>query len=320
MQTIKFKNLTSIVSIAKNFGIRKEYLEQLLNTDDNSNSFIKMEIPKKNPKNGSFRIVYQPKWFISDLHKNILTEINNFLVRPDRNKFLHDSAHGFIANKTTLTNAMMHLGKKYLLQVDIKNFFESIPIEKIVKVFKKLECTDEVSTILTRACSVNNLLKEGLNTSPMLANLYFYDIDIKLENLATKFQCVYTRYADDITFSSNEELKDTALLSEIKNIISLEPLELNDKKTRYSSFGQSQYVTGLSISNAIQPRIPRQVKKRLRQELYYLSKFGFTSHFEKRHEDHVNGHLRLKGWLDYVLSVEPSLGKKMMAIYDKVDC
>ena len=319
MQTIKFKNLTSLSSIAKNFGIQPRYLKQLVNVDDNSSSFIKMKIPKKNPKRSGFRIVYQPEWFISDFHKNILSEINHFLVRPNQNMFIHDSAHGFISNKTTLTNAMMHLDKKHLLQVDIKNFFESIPIEEIVKVFKKLECIDEVAEILTKACSVNNLLKEGLNTSPMLANLFFYDIDIKLESLAAKFHSVYTRYADDITFSSNEELRKTALLSEIKDIISLYSLELNDKKTRYSSFGQSQYVTGLSISNTIQPRIPRQIKKQLRQELYYLSKFGFTSHFEKRDENHVQGHLRLKGWLDYVLSVEPTLGKTMMEIYEKVD-
>jgi len=117
------------------------------------------------------------------------------------------------------------------LQVDIKNFFESIPIEKIVEVFKKLECTNEIAEMLTKICSVNNVLKEGLNTSPMLANLYFYDIDIKLENIASKFHCTYTRYADDMTFSSNGNIKETMLLEEIKEILSLESLELSDKKT-----------------------------------------------------------------------------------------
>jgi len=319
MQTIKFKNLTSLLSIAKNFGIQIKYLEKLVNTDNNSDSFIKIEIPKKNPKKNGYRIVYQPKWYISDLHKNILNEINNFLSRPDKNKFIHYSAHGFISCRTTSTNAGVHIGKTHLLQIDIKNFFESIPIEKIVEVFKKLECTNKISEILTKICSVNNVLKEGLNTSPMLANLYFYDIDIKLEKLASKFQCTYTRYADDMTFSSNKNIKETTLLDEIKNILYLESLELSDKKTRYSSYGQSQYVTGLSISNKIQPRIPRKIKKLLRLELHYLSKFGFSSHFEKRDENAISGHLRLKGWLDYVLSVEPSLGKEMMKIYDKVD-
>ncbi len=318
MKTIKFKDLTSLSSIATNFGIQTQYLKELVNPENNSNSFIKMEIPKKNSKS-DFRIVYKPKYYIEDLHKNILTELNNFLLSSEQNKFIHDSAHGFRSYYSTSTNATVHIGKKNLLQIDIKNFFESIPKRKIIEVFKKIGCADDVARLLTKICTVNNILKEGLNTSPLLANLYFYDIDIKLNTLACQFKCEYSRYADDMTFSSNKNIKKTNLLQNITTILSDESLELSNHKTRYSSYGQSQYVTGLSISNTEYPRIPRKIKKLLRQELHYLNLYGFTSHFDKRGEDHTTGHYRIKGWLDYIRSVEPTLGKEMEKIYNNVD-
>ncbi len=315
MQTIKFKDLTSLSSIAKNFGIQVQYLEDLVNTEDNTNSYIKMEIPKVRYPSQK-RVVYKPEWYIDNLHKDILTELKHFLSSTELDKFIHHSAHGFITKRSIATNASAHLDKSYLLQVDIKNFFESIPIEKVIDVFKKIGCTDDVSILLTKICSVNDILKEGLSTSPMLANLYFYDIDITLNEIAEKHNCTYTRYADDMTFSSNQNIKETTLLSEITEVLNIQSLMLADEKTRYSSHGQAQYVTGLSISNDICPRIPRKVKKLLRQELYYISKYGFYEHFDRRQEGFHAGHSRIKGWIDYVLSVEPTLGKKMKTIYD----
>ena len=274
-----------------------------------------MKIPKvSNPY--LYRTVYQPEYFIGGLHKDILTEIKHFLTTVTLDDYIHPSAHGFITKRSIATNANMHLGKPYLLQIDIKNFFESIPIQKIIDVFKKIGCTDEVAILLTKICSINGVLKEGLNTSPMLANLYFYDIDIQLHDIAQKHNCTYTRYADDMTFSSANNMRKTTLLEEITEILHTQSLTLADEKTRYSSYGQAQYVTGLSISNDLYPRIPRKVKKLLRLELHYIRKYGFDEHFNRRGESFDSGHARLKGWIDYILSVEPILGQEMKKSYN----
>ncbi len=315
MKTIQFNDLTTLSSIAKNFGIKIQYLENLVSTEDNSNSYTQMKIPKvSNPH--LYRTVYQPEYFIDGLHKDILTEIKHFLTTVTLDDYIHPSAHGFITKRSIVTNANMHLGKPYLLQIDIKNFFELIPIQKITDVFKKIGCNDEVSLLLTKICSINGVLKEGLNTSPMLANLYFYDIDILLNDLARQYNCIYTRYADDMTFSSNNDLRKTLLLEEVTKILNMQSLSLANEKTRYSSYGQAQYVTGLSISNNLYPRIPRKVKKLLRLELHYIRKYGFDEHFYRRGESFDAGHARLKGWIDYILSVEPILGQKMKKSYD----
>jgi retron-type reverse transcriptase len=315
MKTIQFNDLTTLSSIAKNFGIQIQYLEDLVNSEDNSSSYTQMKIPKvSNPY--LYRTVYQPEYFISGLHKNILTEIKYFLTTVTLDDYIHSSAHGFITKRSIATNASIHLGKQYLLQIDIKNFFESIPIQKIIEVFKKIGCTEEIAIFLTKICSVNGILKEGLNTSPMLANLYFYDIDIQLYDIAQRHNCTYTRYADDMTFSSNNNIREMTILKEVIETLHTQSLSLADEKTRYSSYGQAQYVTGLSISNNLYPRIPRKVKKLLRLELHYIHKHGFDEHFHRRGESFDLGHARLKGWIDYILSVEPILGQKMKKLYD----
>lgn len=315
MDIIDFTKLTTLNAIAVNYGIKKELLQKVIDTKDYAAIYETLEIPKKN-KFKDFRIVYKAVWYLADFHKNILTSIDNFLSQHKIDDFIHTSAHGFIKGRTTLSNANVHLDKRELLQVDIKSFFKSIPMSGIVTVFEKLGFSQEVAKLMTKLCSINNLLEEGLNTSPMLANLYFYEIDKKLYSLATKYQCTYTRYADDMTFASSElVLKETDILKEIINILDTENLPLANEKTRYSKHGQSQYVTGLSISNNERPRIPRKVKKQLRQEFYFIKKHGFHAHFSFIGEGSEKGFKRINGWIDYILSVEPEVGLKLQKEY-----
>ena len=315
MKIIDFTKLTKLNAIAVNYGIQKELLQKVINTTDYSTIYETLKIPKVNKFKG-YRTVYKADWFLADFHKNILTSIDNFLLQSNMNEYIHPSAHGFLKGKTTLSNAKVHLNKKELLQVDIKSFFKSIPTSSIVTVFEKLGFTSEMAKLMTQLCSINDAIEEGLNTSPMLANLYFYEIDKKLYTLAIKYKCEYTRYADDMTFSSNETvLKDTDLLEKIVEILNVENLLLTNEKTRYSKNGQSQYVTGLSISNNERPRIPKKVKKKLRQECIFIKKYGFYSHFCFIGEDSEKGFKRINGWIDYILSVEPEVGLKLQKEY-----
>jgi len=171
---------------------------------------------------------------------------------------------------------------------------------------------------MAKICSINDVLEEGLHPSPMLANLYFYEIDQKLFQLAKEYKCDYTRYADDMTFSSSKDLKDTNLLEEITSILANEQLCLSSKKTRYSKYGQAQYVTGLSTSNPQRPRIPKKMKRQLRQEFYYIKRYGFLAHFKVRNENARRGYKRINGWIDYIMGVEPELGLELKKMYQEV--
>lgn len=314
MKIIDFTKLTTLNAMAINYGIKKEFLQKVIDTTDYSTVYETLKIPKKNKFKG-YRTVYKADSYLADFHKNILTSIDNFLLETNINDYIHACAHGFIKGKTTLSNAKVHLNKKELLQVDIKSFFKSIPTNGIVKVFEKLGFTHQMAILMARLCSINDVIEEGLNTSPMLANLYFYEMDEKLYALAIKYQCAYTRYADDMTFSSNDVvMKETDLLKNIIEVLGAEGLFLNGK-TRYSKNGQSQYVTGLSISNNERPRIPKKVKRQLRQEFHFIKKHGFDSHFSFKGEDIEKGFKRINGWIDYILSVEPEVGTELRKEY-----
>ncbi|MCG3678926.1 reverse transcriptase family protein [Aliarcobacter butzleri] len=308
MIKLDFSKFQDETTISTNFHILKKNLDDLL-TGNQEDFYEVLHIPKANKSLG-YRKVYKPNWKIDGLHKYILEQIN-FKSKP----LIHDCAHGFIKGKSILTNAQQHLNKKYLLQVDIKSFFSSISQDEVKRVFIKLGCNDYVAELFSILCTINNSLAEGLNTSPTIANIYFFELDEILNEISRRYSCTYTRYADDLTFSSNNYFDYTELLKEIEDALEKKNLTLNNKKTRFSKYGQAQYVTGLSISNEVRPRIPKKIKKRLRQEFYFIKKYGFNAHFSRCNQNIKNGHNRLNGWLLYALNVEPDYFRKLYAEY-----
>lgn len=135
MNCIDFNTLKTRNSIAINFGIHSSYLEKILHSPDYSALYETLHIPKRSKKKTGYRTVYKADDVLANLHKNILTSIKCFLEKNEIDQFIHDSAHGFVNNKTTLSNAVPHLNKQSLLQVDIESFFKSIPIERIIRIF-----------------------------------------------------------------------------------------------------------------------------------------------------------------------------------------
>ncbi|MGB5919258.1 reverse transcriptase family protein [Arcobacter sp.] len=319
-------NLNSLEHISKNFNInfkfleyitKKEYLK-LVNLDNKTNNVLDLntniftntskyisilKIPKKNKKNkNEYREVLKIYPPYNIFYKELLYEIEN-IIKNNNSSYVTDNAQGFIKGRNILSNAQKHLNKKYLQKFDIKNFFNSIKINSIYSIFIKLGCSEETSKLFSKLCTYNDELKEGLNTSPMLANLYCYDLDNELINLSNKYRFTYTRYSDDITFSSNTN--NFPDLEQIKSILKKYSLELNSNKTLFTKHGQSQYVTGLSISNSLYPRVPKRLKRKIRQDLYQLEKYF--------HEEKVEIEYKLRqvyGKIVYTMGIEKDLGKK----------
>lgn len=281
-----------------------------------------LHIPKKNPKFG-FRTVFAV-W--SHLFSYLLKTLNTYLSElylPEEN------IHGFLHKKNIKTNAQQHLSKKYLLSVDIKDFFETITISRVRDAFISLGYQSEISDILSKLVTLNGVLVQGYSTSPILANIVAKEMDKDLIKLCTG-DVIYTRYADDLYFSSNIKLPD---LKDIQEIINKHGFELNPDKTKYMPKGSKQYVTGLSVFDKICPRIPRNIKRNLRLEIYHIKKWGVKSHILKKlnysAEDYFNDfeirnevdneimatNARINGWIQFIKSIEYTLGLKLHEAY-----
>lgn len=317
MHIINFNQITSVHDIALNFGVKEEVLQSIIDMEDQTVFYEKLDIPKKSKKIKGFRTVYKAEDPLCTLHKNILLMIEKN-IEEKFDSFIHPACFGFVGGRGTYKNAKEHIGQKYLFQADIKNFFNSIPFKNIFSVFTKLGVNNTGAEALTKLCTINGVLQEGLHPSPMIANLFFYPIDIELNNLSKKFNCKYSRYADDLTFSSHQAIDKENILRELTDILKKYTLSLNEKKTRFSKYGQHQYVTGLSISNNDKPRIPKYMKKQLRQELHYASKYGYGSHFKKRNENFETGIKRLKGWIDYARGTESEFGETCLLKFKEI--
>lgn len=338
---MKFKDIKNLKQLSGFLKIDEESLSFYLNDDKKiydhakpcdkktfqDSCVEKMYISKKNKDLGS-RIVYN----IKDVSLKVLNKVIFFYINKEYSPL--DCVHGFVKERSVATNASMHLSKKKILNLDIKNFFESISKDKVIKVFQKLGCKDAIANALASLTTLDNKLVLGFNTSPIIANLAIEGMDGEFMKLANKTNCTYSRYADDICFSSNDLLPD---IDSIEKIMQENNFIINEKKTKTMNRGKNQYVTGLTIFDEDYPRISKRMKKKIRLLLHYYKKYGIFSHIMHRNkitvDDVVNDmtlfmHIeklvprlfyKIKGWIDYVNSVEPILAKKYYADYEEIN-
>lgn len=302
---MNLNQLNSLPIISKSFNISLEFLESVSQNIKNEKFIQLFDILKKNPKRSKkYREVIKVHTPYNLFYKELLHIIEQ-KIEQNSAIYISDIAHGFIKNRGVLTNAKQHLDKKFLFKIDIKNYFKSISKESIKSVFLKLGFSENGAKLFSNLCTFEDILYEGFNTSPILANLYCLDLDLELKSLADEYNVGISRYSDDITFSSNTN--NFPPLDAIKDIFEKYSFIINEEKTVNLKYGQPQYVTGLSISNNKYPRVPKRMKRKIRQELYYLNKYP-ENYF------HVeDGYPRLRaiyGKIVYILGIEKILGKK----------
>lgn len=260
--------------------------------------FLRHKIPKKN-KNRGCRVVWEPLLF-KTTYKTLGRRLNNFLVNFLSN-YPHPAAYGYLGGRNIKQNAAAHCGHKFLISADIVDFFPSITCERIKNLFIDLELVPDVAIALSRFMTISGALPLGLPTSPILSNAIFLPVDIELQYLASQAGATYTRYSDDLSFSSDRKL---LILEQIGKSLQDNGFKIAEEKTKISRLGQAHYVTGLSITDPNGPHVPRDKKRRLRQELYYAKKFGLNDHFKhqevtdaKAQQHNVN---RLDGLVKFV--------------------
>lgn len=244
----------------------------------------------------------------------------------------HDAAHGFLAGRSIVSNAAPHAGHDVVINLDVKDFFPSIAFGRIKGVFHHLGYGEAMATLLALLCSENRaqawqvdgeklfvggkarerVLPQGAPTSPMLTNLLCRRLDRRLLGLARQLGFVYTRYADDLTFSaSGEAARDNVgrLLSRVRWILRDEGFTPHPDKERVMRKGRRQEVTGLVV-NTDKPSVSRETRRRLRAALHRATQAsaGKPAHWQGQAAQPS----QLLGLAQFVYQVDPVQGGPLL--------
>lgn len=231
--------------------------------------YREFDIPKRS---GGARRIAAPAETLRDLQRLILRRL---LARLRA----HPCATGFERGHSIVTNALPHVGRDIVLRTDIRDFFGSTSKRRVEKYFRKIGWNREAAGVLARICTHKGGLPQGAPTSPRLANLVNYDFDAALYAAAAKNGIAYTRYADDITLSTDAANCDALMRTHgfARALAREHGYSLHGKKkTRLRRRHQRQSVTGLVVNND-RPRLPREARRRLRAIEHQLSAHGSAS-------------------------------------------
>lgn len=276
--------------LSKLIGVEYDALRSMVNSPS---SYYRVFNIKK--RAGGLREIHAPypsllmcqDW----IYRNIL------LSKP-----VHAAAHGFVPGRSIFSNASKHLGKKCLLKMDVKNFFPSIKINWVINYFQTIGYADNVSFYLASLCCSDGALVQGSSASPYISNLLLYGLDARLSKLAKSYGVEYTRYADDLTFSG--DYIPHFFIGFVTEIVADYGLSVNEGKTRLKIGDGQKIVTGLSVAGE-KLKIPREHKRRMKQELHFIRKYGYLSHMAKQKRRDPFALESLLGRFSFWLQAEP---------------
>ncbi len=219
-----------------------------------------------------------------------------------KKQYVHGCAHGFRPKKSIVTNVKTHVEGKCLLKLDLKDFFPSIKINKVVQVFKNVGYTDTVSWLLAKLCCLDDELPQGAPTSPVLSNIIARAMDKRLYRLAKRFEYRYSRYADDISFSGEDI--PVAFIKYATDIIEDCGFSVNSKKVRLYREHDNKILTGVAIKNG-GIKLPREKRRSYEQEIYYAIKYGVDTRIKGDYKHYSTYILSLLGKANFWLLLEP---------------
>lgn len=252
-----------------------------------------------NKKNGSKRLINEP---LHQLH-TIQKEVANFLLIK---RFSIDNSHGFELNKSIVSNASSHVNKKIVLNIDLENFFPSITKSKVVNVLNsKFELKDKEADKIAEILTFKNTLPQGAPSSPIISNYVCEKLDKELQKFCKNYNIVYTRYADDLTFSFAYNKLPKLLVIKIYSIIEKHEFKINTKKTRYFYRNRSQVVTGLVVNEKV--NVKKEFQKRIRAILYNWKTKGFknvTDTFLVKYGNDKELIPTVSGWINFIGQVK----------------
>ncbi len=286
------------------------------------------------PRRGRrYRLIESPKPMLKAIQRRILREILD-RIPP------HDAAHGFRRGRSVLTFASPHVERRIVLRFDLRDFFTSVRGSRIRSLFQAVGYPIDVSRLLSGLCTTripadvwqdrpqtlksdqalgNRLLcrhlPQGAPTSPALANLCAYRLDVRLGRLAESVGSVYTRYADDLAFSGDEGLELSARRFQVAvaAISYDEGFVIHFQKSRFMRRGVRQQLAGVVVNE--KPNIQRVHYDEVKAILTNCVRHGPSSQNRDGHTD-FRGHLR--GRIAHVRMLNPTRGAKLLKLFDRI--
>ena len=258
-------------------------LNYFINPKRNKASYKTFFIPKRS---GGRREISAPIRMLKSFQTYVNRLLQAFYDAPD-------CVTGFVPEKSVVDNAGHHLGMRFVFNADLKDFFPSITQARVWGVLKAkpFSFPESIASAIAGLCCIEvpggddgkpkHVLPQGSPCSPILTNIICRNLDRRLSGVAKRFQLRYTRYADDITFSSNHFVykEDGEFITELRRVVDGQGFHFNDKKTRLQKRGERQEVTGLVVSD--RANVAREYVRDLDNLIYIWEKYGHNAAFAK---------------------------------------
>lgn len=284
----KFRAADNIEDLAKILGYTAKSLSFIIYILSNEKKYYSFKIRKRN---GGTREIYRPHFKLKLLQSILSYKLYECLLDKENIENRPDSfSHAFQKGKSITTNARQHRNKRWVFNTDLEDFFGSINFGRVRGALikdKSFLFSESIATIIAQIVCFENKLPQGAPTSPIISNIIARSLDVKLVGIASKNGCTYTRYADDLTFSTNKENFPAYIatpcssdsnkwnLSEnLKEIFIRSGFKENESKTRMQYKRGRQVVTGLIVNKRI--NVPREYRKNVR---IMVRAFCNTGHF-----------------------------------------
>lgn len=321
----RFLTLLSFGDVARLLEVTHHQLGYYTNAGQKYETF---EIPKKH---GGKRQITAPL--------NALKIIQRKLNQVLQAVYVPTSAvHGFLTERGILSNAKRHVRSKYVLNLDLADFFPSITFPRVRGMFmaKPYRLPPNVATILARISCFNGVLPQGAPTSPIISNMICARMDSELKKLAWQHKCVYTRYADDMSFSthrnvfpkslaffeSNAEKSDVVIGPLLEEVVLKNGFRINARKVRLQHYSKRQEVTGLITNTS--PNVSRPYVRQIRAMLHAWRKYKidgagaefFSKYDSKNRKDAPADLFRrvVKGKIDFLGLVKGKQSRTYLAL------
>lgn len=294
----RFESLTTPEDVADLLEISYDHLNYILFWGRHFFPYHKFTIRKKS---GGFRVINAPPTSLRILQSKLNTVLQVVYKRKP-------SAHGFVTGQSILTNARRHVGARFVLNIDLKDFFPTIEFIRVRGAFMKkpYNVPAPAATVLARLCCHEGSLPQGAPSSPMVSNMVCARLDGELQTLAKQYRCSYTRYADDMTISTTvpkfpRELAAPVtglsgaglqLGGELLTVIESNKFVVNPAKQRLQLRDQHQEVTGLTVNKF--PNVKRRFIRQIRAMLHAWEKFGLID-AEREFRDKYDRRSRREG-------------------------
>lgn len=287
------QSASSLHSVATFLGCTPSGLSWLLYKKPAAEKYKSFEIPKRG---GGHRKISAPSPELKALQRKLadrLEACRNEIVARENLK--DDIAHGFKPGRSIISNAKRHRGRRHVFNLDLRDFFGTINFGRVRGYLikdKYFALNPRVATILAQIACHDNALPQGSPCSPVISNLIGHVLDVHLVRLSAKEGCIYTRYADDLTFSTNlaEFPPSIAVPSpstphvwlpgkELSRLIALSGFEINPTKTRMQYSNSRQEVTGLVVNRKVNVR--SEYRRTVRSMVHRLFTTGSYSHVQR---------------------------------------